>query len=201
MNTPDSTGADGRPSAVDLGKRDQQQAARRPDPEHAPPLPAVQPDGPAQPGRPGPGQQFAGQTPPGYPVASGLAMKRRNPLAVWLGLPIITLGIYHLVWYYKIHREMAEFDRRRSIPVAGPMLVVLLLGWTVIAPLVSYHNAGKRIRNAQTSAGLAATCSPTLCWLLSLLFGVNLLYLQIQLNKVVDQYPHASPGTQIPLFA
>ena len=62
------------------------------------------------------------------PVASGLAMKTRNPFAVWIGLPLITLGIYHFVWYYKIHREMAEFDRRRSVPVAGPMLVILLLG-------------------------------------------------------------------------
>jgi Domain of unknown function (DUF4234) len=37
------------------------------------------------------------------PVASGLQMKRRNPLGVWLGLPLITLGIYVFVWYYKIH--------------------------------------------------------------------------------------------------
>src|SRR5687767_6342643 len=63
------------------------------------------------------------------PVADGLAMKRRNPVAVWIGLPLITLGIYHLVWYYKIHKEMAEFDRRRAIPVAGPMLVILFLSW------------------------------------------------------------------------
>jgi paraquat-inducible protein B len=38
------------------------------------------------------------------PIASGLAMKRRNPIAIWLVLPLITLGIYHLVWYYKIHK-------------------------------------------------------------------------------------------------
>ena len=30
---------------------------------------------------------------------SGLAMKRRGPVAVWLGLPIITLGIYTF-WVY-----------------------------------------------------------------------------------------------------
>lgn len=40
-------------------------------------------------------------------VPSGLQMKRRNPLAAWIGLPLITFGIYHLVWYFKIHREMA----------------------------------------------------------------------------------------------
>lgn len=141
------------------------------------------------------------QTVPQQQVAEGLAMKRRNPLAVWLGLPLITLGIYHLVWYYKIHKEMAEFDRRRSIPVAGPMLVLLFLSWTVIAPIVSYHNAGARIRNAQRSAGLAATCSPTVAWLLWFVFGLNALYLQIELNKVVDRYNGAPAGTRVPLFA
>ncbi|WP_231104646.1 DUF4234 domain-containing protein [Haloechinothrix halophila] len=54
-------------------------------------------------------------------VPMGLAMKRRNPITVWLVWPLLALGIYHLVWYYKIHREMAEFDRRREVPV-GPML-------------------------------------------------------------------------------
>jgi hypothetical protein len=134
------------------------------------------------------------------PVASGLAMKRRNPLAVWIGLPLITLGIYHLVWYYKIHKEMAEFDRRRSVPVAGPMLVLLFLSWTFIAPIVSYHNTGGRIRNAQRAAGLAATCSPTLAWLLWFVFGLNSLYLQVELNKIVDRYAGAPVGTTVPLF-
>lgn len=134
------------------------------------------------------------------PVASGLAMKRRNPLAVWLGLPLVTLGIYHLVWYYKIHKEMAEFDRRRSIPVAGPMLVLLFLSWTFIAPIISYHNAGARIRDAQRSAGLVPTCSPTLSWLLWFAFGLNSLYLQAELNKVVDRYAGAPVGTTVPLY-
>src|SRR5512139_4238694 len=32
-------------------------------------------------------------------VATGLQMKHRNPFAVWIGLPLITLGIYTYVWY------------------------------------------------------------------------------------------------------
>jgi hypothetical protein len=133
-------------------------------------------------------------------ASTGLAMKRRNPLAVWLGLPLVTLGIYQLVWYYKIHKEMAEFDRRRSIPVAGPMLVLLFLSWTVIAPIISYHNAGARVRDAQRCAGLAPTCSPALSWLLWFAFGLNSLYLQSELNKVVDRYAGAPAGTSVPLF-
>jgi hypothetical protein len=137
----------------------------------------------------------------GPAVAYGLQMKRRNPLAVWLGLPLITFGIYHLVWYYKIHREIGEFDRRRTVPTVGPVLVLLFLGWTVIAPLVSYYSCGRRIINSQRAAGLETTCSPGLGVLLMIVFGLGTLYYQIQLNKIVEAYGTAcAPGTQIPLY-
>lgn len=132
-------------------------------------------------------------------AATGLAMKRRNPVAVWLGLPLITLGIYHLVWYYKIHKEMAEFDRRRTVPTTGPLLVLLLLGWTVIAPAVSYYNAGNRIRQAQRAAGMTPTCSGGIGLLLMLVLGLGTLYYQVELNKVADHYG-VPAGTQIPLY-
>lgn len=125
-------------------------------------------------------------------------MKRRNPVAAWLGLPLITLGIYHLVWYYKIHREMAEFDRRRAVPTVGPMLVLLLLSWTVIAPLISYYNTGNRIRQAQRAAGLVPTCSGGIGLLLMFVFGLGTLYYQDGLNKIVNAYG-VPEGTQIPL--
>jgi len=128
----------------------------------------------------------------GAPVAPqqtyGLAMKRRNPVGIWLGLPLITFGIYHLVWYYKIHREMAEFDRRREVPIAGPMLVLLFLSWTLVAPLVSYFNTGKRIAAAQRAAGLPVSCSAGIGLLLCFLLGLHTLYYQAELNKVVDSY-------------
>lgn len=136
------------------------------------------------------------------PRPYGLQMKRRNPLAAWLGLPLITLGIYHLVWYFKIHHEMAEFDPRRRIPVAGPMLVLLLLSWTVIAPLVSYFNCGRRIANAQRAAGLRPTCSAIVGVLLMFIFGFGTWYFQTELNRVHDVYGDAvQPGTPIPLYA
>ncbi|MGH3931327.1 MAG: DUF4234 domain-containing protein [Pseudonocardiaceae bacterium] len=126
-------------------------------------------------------------------------MKRRNPVAAWLGLPLITLGIYHLVWYYKIHKEMGEFDRRRNVPTAGPMLVLLLLSWTIVAPLVSYFNCGNRIRNAQRAAGINPSCSALVGLLLMFVFGLGTLYYQAELNKIVDRY-QAPEGTQIPLY-
>jgi Domain of unknown function (DUF4234) len=134
------------------------------------------------------------------PVATGLAMKARNPWLVWLVWPFITLGIYHLVWYYKIHKEMAEFDRRRAVPVAGPMLVLLFLSWTLIAPLISYYNCGNRIASTQRSAGLQPTCSPVIGLLLMFVFGSGTVYYQFELNRVVDVY-QVEPGRQVPLYS
>lgn len=161
----------------------------------------------APPGRPGPPARPdaqppapGGQVPTGRPVADGAAMKKRNPIAVWIGLPLITLGIYSLVWYYKINKEMAAFDRRKEISAVGPLLVIIFLSWTVIAPIISFHNTGKRIREAQRSAGLPETCNPLLCWVLGFVFGLHTFYMQSELNKIVDRYG-AEPGTTVPLFA
>jgi hypothetical protein len=139
---------------------------------------------------------------PGQPVATGEQMKQRNPLGVWIGLPLITLGIYHFVWYYKIHREMRDFDRRRPFPTVGPVLVLLLLSWTVIAPLISYYRTGNRIAESQRAAGLPVSCVPVLGMLLLLVFGLGTLYFQIELNKVVDRYGGKAtpPGTTVPLY-
>jgi hypothetical protein len=127
-------------------------------------------------------------------------MKERHPVTVWLLWPFLTLGIYHFVWYFKIHKEMAEFDRRRTVPVVGPMLVLLFLSWTFIAPMVSYYNCGTRIRNVQRAAGLQPTCSPAGGMLLMLVFGIGILYYQIELNKVCDAYG-VPEGQQVPLYA
>lgn len=153
-----------------------------PQSSHPPAVPSHQPPVP----------QAPTAQPPAVPGeetrAVGLAMKNRHPVAAWLLWPFLTLGIYHLVWYYKIHKEMAEFDRRRAVPTAGPMLVLLLLSWTIIAPFVSYYNCGTRIRNAQRAAGLQATCSPGAGMALMLVFGIGILYYQMELNKIVDVY-------------
>ncbi|MGC5362310.1 DUF4234 domain-containing protein [Streptomyces sp. DT24] len=138
---------------------------------------------------------------PGAIRLPGLAMKRRGPVAVWLGLPLITLGIYQLVWYYKIHKELQEFDRRRTLSPAGSVLVLIFLGWTLIAPLISFHNTGKAIANAQRAAGLPVTCSPAASTWLVCVFGLNTWYMQRQLNLVVDAYPGVAPGTEVLLAA
>jgi len=134
------------------------------------------------------------------PPPVGAQMKRRNVFAVWLGLPLITLGIYSLVWYYKIHEEMKRFDPRAKVDPAGSLLTVMF-GWVAcgIPPLVSYYNTGTRIANAQRAAGLPQTCAPALGLILNVFFGVGALYYQSELNKVVAHYGDVPPGSPVQL--
>jgi uncharacterized protein DUF4234 len=134
-------------------------------------------------------------------IAHGLQMKRRNSFAVWIGLPLITLGIYHLVWYYKIHRELADFDSRRRVPTLGPVLILIFLGWTIIAPLISYYNTGRHIANAQQAAGLPRSCSGVIGVLLMFVIGLGTFYFQVELNKIHDAYPSVQAGADVLLAA
>lgn len=80
------------------------------------------------------------------------------------------------------------------------MLVLLLLSWTVIAPMISYYNTGGRIRNAQRAAGIMPTCSGGVGLLLMLLFGLGTLYYQAELNKIIARYSPTPTGMQVPLY-
>lgn len=121
-------------------------------------------------------------------TALAAPVKYRNPVLVWLVWPLITLGIYFFVWYYKIHKEMAELRRDPEAPTAGPLLVMLFLSWTGIAALISFWRTGTRIRTAQEAAGLEGTCTPLFGFLLNFLFGLGVLYYQLELNKIADRF-------------
>jgi hypothetical protein len=123
--------------------------------------------------------------------------KRRNPFAVWLGLPLLTLGIYVLVWYYKTNAE-TQFSPRVKVNPALALLTVVLGGPWIIPSLVSFWRTGERICEAQRAAGLKPTCSPGLGMCLSFI-GFAPLYYQIQMNKVVDSYPGALAGDRVPV--
>jgi Domain of unknown function (DUF4234) len=146
-------------------------------------------------------QQEAAPVPAGQPDLAGTQMKRRNPLGAWLGLPIITLGIYGLVWYYLVHSELAAFDRRRPVS-AGLALCSVLLGTLTLGiwPLVTWVKLAGHIRNAQRAAGLEPSCSGGVGFLLGII-GFGVLYYQIELNKVVKHYGDAAPGSQVTLAA
>jgi hypothetical protein len=74
-------------------------------------------------------------------------VKQRSPWAAAL-LPIITLGIYHLVWWYRVNRELRDFGRARGYDLGqNPTLSLLALfpgGLIVVPALVSYWRGTKR---------------------------------------------------------
>ncbi|WP_433462635.1 DUF4234 domain-containing protein [Spirillospora sp. CA-142024] len=137
------------------------------------------------------------------PVARGAGynMKRRNPAGAWLGLPMVTFGIYGLVWFFKVHNELHEYDRRIDNAATNALLSMLFGGITLgIWPLVMWVKLGGRIAEAQRAAGLQPSCSGGMGFLLGIL-GFGVLYYQIQLNKVVDRYGDTPAGQQVSLVA
>src|SRR2546423_15629524 len=86
----------------------------------------------------------------------GQEFKKRNIWAVWLGLPIITLGIYTFVWYYKINDEARRYLRDDSIR-PGISLLAVLLGWVLIVPpFISVYRTPGRVTGCQAKAGVPA---------------------------------------------
>lgn len=128
--------------------------------------------------------------------------KRRNVVAVWLGLPLITLGIYSYVWWYKINSELRSFDSRIKVEPALSVLAlipgVLLCG---IPTFISVYKTGERIRKAQIAAGLPGTSNPTIGLLLVFVLGLYPLYYQGELNKIWERYADAPAGTPVQLAA
>ena len=114
-------------------------------------------------------------------------VKVRNPLAVAL-LAFVTLGIYHVVWWYKINRELRDFGRARGHDLGrNPALSTLAVfpGFIVIIPpLVTAWRGTGRVRQAERVAGR----EPLIGWVALLLYifiGIGwMAYLQSALNNV-----------------
>jgi hypothetical protein len=132
----------------------------------------------------------------------GVDVKIRNPWLVFLWA-IVTLGIYYLVWYYKVNREMRDYGRATGTPELGdsPLtsLLAITLGWLVVVPpFVSMYRTFARIATAQHVAGLRSEASPVLGLVLFfvalLLLPVELPYAQIELNKVWEREREVPAG-------
>jgi Domain of unknown function (DUF4234) len=128
-------------------------------------------------------------------------VKIRSPWAVAL-LPLVTFGIYHLVWWYRINRELRDFGRAKGYDLGqSPTNSVLALfpgGLIVIPALVSYWRGTKRIQGASRLAG-AEPLNGWIALLLYLLLAPGLwAYMQVALNDVWRQEADAAPGQELP---
>ncbi len=123
--------------------------------------------------------------------------KIRSPWAAAL-LPIITLGIYHLVWWYRINRELRDYGAAKGYDLGqNPTNSVLALfpGGIIIVPaLITYWRGTKRVQGAARLAGH----EPVNGWIALILYlflapGMW-AYLQSSLNTLWRSEADALPG-------
>ncbi|MBD0282730.1 MAG: DUF4234 domain-containing protein [Thermoleophilaceae bacterium] len=128
-------------------------------------------------------------------------VRMRSPWAAAL-LPIVTLGIYHLVWWYRVNRELRDFGRARGYDLGqNPTNSVLALfpgGLVVVPALVSYWRGTKRMQGAARVAGQ----EPLNGWIALVLFlvisPVLWAYMQSELNKLWRAEAEPLPGQPAP---
>ena len=119
---------------------------------------------------------------------AGQQFKKRNIVGVWLGLPLITLGIYVCVWIYKVNNEARRFLRDDSIR-PGMSVLAFFPGFLLIAPpYIAVYRLGKRIQRMEEAAQMQSRAEPVLGLVLAFLYGAYLLYYQSHLNGIWDRY-------------
>ena len=128
-------------------------------------------------------------------------VKIRSPWAAAL-LPFVTFGIYHLVWWYRINRELRDYGRAKGYDLGqNPTnsLLALFPGGIILVPaLVTYWRGVKRVQGASRLAGNEALNGWIALILYFLLSPGLWAYVQVSLNDVWRQEAEALPGQEPP---
>jgi hypothetical protein len=119
-----------------------------------------------------------------------------------IGLSLITLGIYHVFWWYFINREMADLGRARGRTDLGEEPWLSVLAFTlgvliIIPPFVTYWRTCKRVETAQNVVLGSNNFSPLLAFLLIFIPIVNLIstyLIQSNLNQVWERSAAPAPA-------
>jgi Domain of unknown function (DUF4234) len=119
--------------------------------------------------------------------------KIRNPLGV-LGLGLITLGIYHIFWWYFINREMVDYGQANGVDLGdNPVLSVLAItlgALIVVPPFVSVFRTLRRVERSQNHALGSNNIGVILLFILIFIPLVNLVVfpvMQSNLNQVWER--------------
>lgn len=128
-------------------------------------------------------------------------VKIRSPWAAAL-LPIITLGIYHLVWWYRINRELRDYGKAKGYDLGqNPTnsLLALFPGGIIIVPaLITYWRGTKRVMGASRLGGK----EPLNGWIALVLYifisPALWAYIQVELNKLWQGEADALEGQPAP---
>jgi hypothetical protein len=128
-------------------------------------------------------------------------VKIRSPWAAAL-LPFVTLGIYHLVWWYRINRELRDYGKAKGYDLGqNPTNSVLALfpGSIIIVPmLVTYWRGTKRVM----SASRLDSQEPLNGWiaiiLIVLISPALWAYIQVSLNDLWQAEADTVEGAPAP---
>jgi hypothetical protein len=126
----------------------------------------------------------------------GTDVKIRNPFLVFLW-SLVTFGIYYVVWYYKVNRELRDAAGVNVSPVVA--VLAITVGWIVIVPpFVSWYRTFVRIVDAQRAAGLTGEANPILGFILYVVavffLPVEVVYAQDELNKLWRRLATPAPA-------
>lgn len=128
-------------------------------------------------------------------------VKVRSPWAAAL-LPLITFGIYHLVWWYRINRELRDYGQAKGYDLGqNPTNSVLALfpGALIIVPaLVTYWRGTKRVMSASRLAGQESLNGWIAIILYVLIAPALWAYIQVSLNDVWQAEATPLPGEPAP---
>ena len=132
---------------------------------------------------------------------AGSQAKIRNPIGILL-LSLITLGIYGLVWWYKVNRELRDYSAGRGRPFDNdPTLALLALfpgGLIVVPPFFTWVYTTRRVRGVQEMTGGTDPVNSWLVVLLALLGSFHMIYLQYALNSSWDRARGGQPAPPVP---
>jgi ACR3 family arsenite efflux pump ArsB len=120
-------------------------------------------------------------------MIGGQPYLKRNPLGV-LGLSFITIGIYFFVWYYKINKEISQFENDQTMSPTRS-LMAMIFGWLIIVPpFIAMYNTAKHVQSMETKLGIQQTLEPALVIVLMFVFSIgNGVYIQEHLNRSWDR--------------
>ena len=116
----------------------------------------------------------------------GTEVKIRNPFLVFIW-SLVTLGIYYVVWYYKINRELRDASGIEVSPVVA--ILAITIGWIIIVPpFISWYRTFDRIVTAQRAAGTRKEANPVIgviLYIVAVFFlPIEVIYAQDELNKM-----------------
>ncbi len=121
--------------------------------------------------------------------------KLRNPLGI-IGLSIITFGIYSIVWYYKVNKELAAIGQAKGTEECGTnpvtsVIAVTLGAFILVPPFVSAYKFCTRLSAGERVSGTPQGMEPGLLFLLYVFLSPVAAYIaQSNMNKVLQSQAH-----------